>query len=95
MEASAEMLQILRKSEESHFEGIATGDKSRLHYSYPPSKMLARSLTDAIPGTGQAIGTKQTMIMIFFTGCTPIMLSVLPKGSKFGQLYFINYFFPI
>jgi hypothetical protein len=23
------------------------------------------------------------------------MLSVLPKGSKFGQLYFINYFFPI
>jgi hypothetical protein len=56
--------------------------------------MYASSLTDIIPRTWQAIGTKQTMTMIFLTGRKLIVLSILPKGSKFNQLYFADYILP-
>jgi hypothetical protein len=47
--------------------------------------MFARSPTDVIPRTRQAIGKKQTMIKISFTGRKVIVLDVVPNGSKFNQ----------
>jgi hypothetical protein len=57
--------------------------------------MLTRSLTDVIPKSQQATGTKKTMITLFFTGRKLIVRDILSKGSKFNQLYFIDYIFPI
>jgi hypothetical protein len=88
------MLQILHHPEENHFEGIATSDDSWFQYSYPSSKTLARSPTYAIPRTRQAIRRKETMIMILFTGQKLILLDIFRKGSKFNQLYFIDYILP-
>jgi hypothetical protein len=56
--------------------------------------MFEPCLTDVIPRTGQAIGTKQTLRMIFFTGHKRIVLDILPKESKFKQVYFVDYIFP-
>jgi hypothetical protein len=56
--------------------------------------MFAGSPTDAIPRTEQAIGTTQTIITIFFTRCKPIVFDILPKGSKFGRFFFVDYIFP-
>jgi hypothetical protein len=55
--------------------------------------MFARSPTAVIPRTRQATGTKLTMITIFFTGGKPVVLEILPKESKFNQLYFIDFIF--
>jgi hypothetical protein len=52
--------------------------------------MSARSSKDVIPRTRQASGTKKTMGTIFFTGRKRIVLDILPKGSKFNQLYFVD-----
>jgi hypothetical protein len=93
-EASTEMLRILHESGENHFEEIATGNESWSQYSYPSSKMFARSPADIIPRTRQAIGTKGNMIAIFFTRRKLIVLDILPQGSKFNQLYFVDYIFP-
>jgi hypothetical protein len=89
VEASTEMLRILHESEENHFEGIATGDEFWLQHSdsYPSLKIFGPLPTDVIPRTRQAIGRKQTMIAIFFTGRKRIVLDILPKGSKFNRLY--------
>jgi hypothetical protein len=97
VEASTEMLRILGKPEENHFEGIATGEESwfQYFYPYPSSKIFARSPTDVIPRTRQAIGTKQSTITLFFTRRKLTVLDILPKGSKFNQLYFVHYIFPI
>jgi hypothetical protein len=56
--------------------------------------MFARSPTDIIPRTRQAIGTKTIMITISFTGCKPVVLDILPKQSKFNRLYSVDSFFP-
>jgi hypothetical protein len=93
-EASTAMLRILYESEENYFEGITLGDESWFQSSHLSSKMFARSRTDVIPRTQQAIGTKQTVITIFFTGRKLSVLGTLPKGSKFNQLYFVIYIFP-
>jgi hypothetical protein len=60
---------------------MTTGDESSFQYSYryPSSKLFAQSPIDVIPRTRQAIETKQTMIMIFFTGRKLIVLNILPK----------------
>jgi hypothetical protein len=55
--------------------------------------MFARSLTDVIARTWQSIWTKATMITIFFTGRKLIVLDILPEGSKFNRLYFVDYIF--
>jgi hypothetical protein len=96
VEASTKMLRIRHESKENHLKGFATVDESWFHYSYfyPSSKMFAPCLTDIIPRTRQAIGTKETAIMIFFTGHKRIMLDILPKESKFKEVYFIDYVFP-
>jgi hypothetical protein len=91
IEASTEMLRILYESEENHFEGIATGDGSWFQSSSPSLKMLARSPTDPTPRTRQAIGTKKTIITIFFTRRKLIVLEILSKGSKFNLSYIIDY----
>jgi hypothetical protein len=95
VEGSTETLRILHEPEEDHFEGITTGDESWFQYSYPSSKMFARSATDVIPRTRHANGTKKNMITILFTGCKLTVLDILPKGSRFNQLYFVDYIFPM
>jgi hypothetical protein len=88
------MLRILHESEENFFEGIATGDEFWSQYSYPSSKIQARSRTDVIPTARQVIEAKQTMITIFFTGHKLIILDISPKGSKFNQRYLVDCIFP-
>jgi hypothetical protein len=56
--------------------------------------MFAQSPTDVIPRTLQVIRTKKIMVTIFFTGRKLTVLDILPKGSKFDQLYFVDYIFP-
>jgi hypothetical protein len=56
--------------------------------------MFALPPTDVSPSTRQALVTKKTMIMIFFARCELITLNILPKGSKFNKLYFVDYIFP-
>jgi hypothetical protein len=92
VEASTEMQRILQESGESHFEEIATGDASRFQYSYsyPSSKMSARSPRDVIPRTRQAIGSKKTMVAILFTRRKLIVLDIRPKGSKVNWLSFVD-----
>jgi hypothetical protein len=92
-EASTKILRIPHKSEENLFEGIVTGDESSFQWPYPSSEMFAWSPTDVIPRTRQAIGTRKSMITIFFTGRKLIVLNILPKGSKFNQLCFVDYIF--
>jgi hypothetical protein len=96
VEASTEMLRILHELEENHLKGLAAVDESwfRDSYFYPSSKMFAPCLTDVLPRTRQAIGTRQTMITLFLTGRKLFVLDILPKGSKFSQLYFAGHVFP-
>jgi hypothetical protein len=87
------MLRILQGLEASQFEGIATGDESWFRYSYPSSRMFARSPAVVIPRTRQAIGAKKTVIMSFFTARKTIVLDVLPKCYKYNQQSFAAYGF--
>jgi hypothetical protein len=34
------------------------------------------------------------MIMVFFARLKRVMFDILPKWSKFNQLYFVDYIFP-
>jgi hypothetical protein len=95
VKASKEMLRILQDSEENKFEGIVTGDESWFRYLYLCSKIFARSPAEIVPRIRQGIDTKKTMVTMFFTGRELIILDVLPKDSKFNQLYFTNHFFRI
>jgi hypothetical protein len=54
-----------KESEANRFEGIATGDESSFRYSYPSSKIVARSPAQITPITRQAIGSTKTMITLF------------------------------
>jgi hypothetical protein len=94
VEASTKMLRLVHESEKNHFKGIATGDEYWFEYYDPSSKMFPRSPTDGIPRTRHEIGTKQIMITIVFTQPKLIVLDILPTGSKFNQLYFVDYIFP-
>jgi hypothetical protein len=97
VEASTEMLGILHESEHYHSEGITTGDESRFQYFYcsPSLKLCVRSLTDVISRRQQAIGAKQTIITIVFTGRKLIVLAVLPKENNVNQLYCVDPLFLI
>jgi hypothetical protein len=53
--------------------------------------MFRQLPTDVTSRQQQAIGTKKTMATIFFTGRKPIVLAILPRGTKFKQLYFVDY----
>jgi hypothetical protein len=75
-------------------EARTRGQGERFQCSYLSSKMRAPSPTDIIPRTRQAIGKKKTMITSLFTGRKLTVLNILPKRSKFNQLYFVNYIFP-
>jgi hypothetical protein len=56
--------------------------------------MFGRSRSDAIPSTRQAIGTKKTMITVFFTASIGMVPDILPQGRNFNQLYFVHSIFP-
>jgi hypothetical protein len=56
--------------------------------------MFIRSAADVIPRTWREVSAKKTMIMAFFTAKKLNMFDVLPRGSTFNQLYFINDIFP-
>jgi hypothetical protein len=91
------MPRIPHESEENHFKGIITGDKSWFQYShsYPASKMFVRLPTDVIPRARQAIGTKQTMVAIFFTGCKFILLDTYQKEAHSTSYVLLTTLFPI
>jgi hypothetical protein len=93
VEAAQEMLRISQESETKDFDGIATNDESWFQHTTASSKMFARSATDVIPRTRQAVGAKTTLITVFFTAKKLITFDVLPKGTTFNQLYFINKIF--
>lgn len=78
----------------NHFDWIATGNEFRFQYLYFSSKIFARSRSDVVPRTGQGLGTKESMITLFFTERKLIVLSVLPKDRKYDQLYFVRNIFP-
>jgi histone-lysine N-methyltransferase SETMAR len=92
VEAAKEILRILRESETNDFDGIAAGE-SWFQHTTAPSKTFARSAADIIPRTRQA-RERKTMITVFFTAKKLILFDVLPRGSTFNQLYFINNVFP-
>jgi hypothetical protein len=56
--------------------------------------MFARPPTDVNSRAGQAIGTKPIMTTVFFTGCKLIVPCILPKGTRFNQSYFVDFFVP-
>jgi hypothetical protein len=56
--------------------------------------MFARSPADVIPRTRQSIAAKKVMMTLFFTGTKLIVLNVMPKGSKYSQLYFADNILP-
>jgi hypothetical protein len=84
------MLKILRESETNNLDDIATSGESWLQHTAAYSKMFTRSAAYVIPRTRQAVGAK-TMITVFFTAKKLIVYDVLPRGSIFNQLYFINH----
>jgi hypothetical protein len=90
VEAVKEMLKILQESEKNDFDSIATGDESWSQHTTASSKMLARSAADVMPRKRQAVGAKRPIITVFFTAKKIIMFHILPRGSTFNQLYFIN-----
>jgi hypothetical protein len=80
VEAAKEMLRILPESEMNDFDGITTGNKSWFQHTTASSKLFARSVTDVIPRTRQAVGAQKTTITVFFTAkklilaaCQPLM----------------------
>jgi hypothetical protein len=94
VETLTEILRTLDASEESHFDGLATGDESWCQFFFlSVLKLSARSPTDVITRTRQSIETKETMTNTFFTGHKLIVLDILLKGSKFSRLYFSDYIF--
>jgi hypothetical protein len=93
VETAKEMLKIVQESETNDFDGIATGDELWFQHRTASSKMFAPSAADVFPRTRQAVGTKTTMITVFFTAKKLIVLDVLPRRSIFNQLYFINNIF--
>jgi hypothetical protein len=95
VEALTEILQILHKSEDSHFEEIATNDESWFQHSDPSSKMFAQSPTDVIPRTRRAIRTKQTMITILLTGCNLMCSTSYQKEVNLTTDILSITFFPI
>jgi hypothetical protein len=88
------LLKILQESETNDFDGITTAAELSFQRTMAPEKMFARSATDVIPRTRQAVGAKKTMITMFFTAKKLIMFDILPRGSTFKELYFINNIFP-
>jgi hypothetical protein len=91
---SKDMLSILQESEENHFHGIPTGDKSWFQHLCSSSEMLAFSRSDIIPRRRQALRRKKPMITVFFTASKLIALDVWPKGRNFSQLFFLDRIFP-
>lgn len=94
VEASIAMLRILQESERNDFDGVATGDESWFCYIYQSSEMFARSPLDVVPRTRQTIAAKKILMTLFLTGRRLIVLDVMPKGSKFNQLYFVEKILP-
>jgi uncharacterized membrane protein len=74
---------------------MATGDESWFRHTTASSIMCARSAADVIPRMQQAVGANITTITVFFfTAKIFMVLDVLPRGSIFSQLHFINNRFP-
>jgi hypothetical protein len=94
VEASKEMLRILQESETNPFDEIVTGAESWFQYLDSSLKMFAHSGSDVVPRTRQGLGTKKTMITLFFNGRKLIVLDVVPKGRKYNQRYFVHNIFP-
>jgi hypothetical protein len=86
--------RILHESETNAFNSIATGNESWFQHTTASSEMFAHSAADVIPRMRQAVVPQKNMITALFTTKKLIVLDVLPRGSTFKQLYFINDIFP-
>jgi hypothetical protein len=94
VEVSEAMMRILQESEANHFHGIATGDEFWFQSLSSFWEIFARSRSDVIPRTRQAIGTEKTMITGFFMARKLIVLDILRKGRNLNQVYFLDHIFP-
>jgi hypothetical protein len=84
------LLEMLQLYVEHHFEGITTDDESWFLYTTYEDSMFATSAREVVPRTKQNISTKKIMVTIFFTSTRLLLLSFLPKGTKFNQDYFVD-----
>jgi hypothetical protein len=94
VEVSTQLVQILNDLEADSFDGITTGDESWFQYLYESSAMFVKSPRDVISRTRKEIGVKKTMFTIFFTNRELLIAEYLPKGQKYGQVYFISDILP-
>jgi hypothetical protein len=88
------MLRISQESEADRLGGSQSPTSACLDISIHPPKCLHNQQQRPFRGRGGDINAKQTMITMFFTARKMIDLDVLPKGSKFNQVYFIHWSFP-
>jgi hypothetical protein len=84
------LLDMLQLYTEHNFEGITTGDESWFLYTAYGVSMFATSAREVVPRTKQNISAKKTMVTIFFVSTLLLVLSFIPKCSKFNQNYFID-----
>jgi hypothetical protein len=63
VEASNEMLQILKDLEADSFDGITADDESWFHYLNELSAMFAKSPCDVVPRTRKEIGMEKLCLL--------------------------------
>jgi hypothetical protein len=57
-------------------------------------KCLCRCQQSSIPTTPQTIYAEKIMITAIFTVWKLIIVEVIPKGTNFNKLYFVDHLFP-
>jgi hypothetical protein len=87
-------LSLLGIYTEHNFKGIATGDESWFQYSSYSDSMFAGSRESIVPRIRRDITGKKTLLTILFPSRRLLVLTPLPKGTKFNQNYFIEAIFP-
>jgi hypothetical protein len=79
---------------ELQFEGIATGDESRVCCVVESDSMFARRREGLIPRLRPAISITKVVITAFLTARQSSTLDVLSKGQKYNQEYFVQKILP-
>jgi hypothetical protein len=87
------MLRILQESETSGLMASQRATSPGFNTLWHPRKSLSVRQQMSFRRHGRQLA-RETMITVFFTAKKLIVLDVLPRGSTFNQLYFINYIFP-
>jgi hypothetical protein len=79
---------------DNNFDDIATGDESWSKYIISSDLIFVSSRNAVIRRIVEGIGSKKTMLIIFFTLKRIIVLDILSKGMKYNQDYFLNEIYP-